>query len=588
MSRRARPAREGPAGQAWRAGAWARMLVAVLTVGLAVILLRVAQLKVIPDSRLAAAMGSRTSSFAELARRGDLLDARGRVLATSTVGYRLFVDPAEVSDLPTVAVDIAGVIGGAVDEIDRQIVQARSRRFVVVRELLEDWQVDAIRRAGLRGVGVQSRTVRQYPHGDVAASVVGLVGAQASGLSGSEHVFERDLAPRDGKLSYLRDAQRRTLGVDPEGYQPPAPGRDVRLSIDLAVQEVALRHLREAVARYDAGGGRCVVLDVRTGGLLAMADVLNSRPARAATRDPGRAIDPALGRNRCVSDPYEPGSTLKPFIWAAITEMGRARPEELLPTPSEGPWRTRYGRLVRDAHPAGPVSWRNVLVKSLNAGMAMVSERLSHRDLRAAVLRFGFGSKTGCRVPGETAGLLTDPRAWSDYTQTSVAMGHEIAVTPVQMVRAFSAFCRDGTVPPLSILAPGEGGRTAPAQRVCSEAMADMVREVLRDVVHEGTGRPARSQRYSLFAKSGTAQLPKPGGGGYYEDRYVSSFIAGAPYDDPAIVVLVVIDDPDRRLGHWGGSIAGPPVKEILEETLAYLGVPPDVLPQADTVASVD
>ncbi len=588
MSRRASPACETPEGQARRAGAWAQMHVIGLTVGLGVILLRVAQLKVIPDERLAAAMGSRTSSFAELAPRGDLLDARGRVLATSTIGYRLFVDPAEVSDLPTVAVDIAGMIGGAADEIDRQIVQARSRRFVVVRELLEDWQVDAIRRAGLRGVDVQSRTVRQYPHGDVAATVVGLVGAQDSGLSGSEHVFERDLAPRDGRLSYLRDAQRRTLWVDPEGYQPPAPGRDVRLSIDLAIQEVALRHLREAVARYDAGGGRCVVLDVRSGGLLAMADVLSPRPARAATLDPGRAIDPALGRNRCVSDPYEPGSTLKPFIWAAITELGRARPEELLPTPADGPWRTRYGRPVRDAHPAGPVTWRNVLIKSLNTGMAMVSERLSHRDLRAAVLRFGFGSKTGCHAPGETAGLVTDPKAWSDYTQTSVAMGHEIAVTPVQMVRAFSAFGRDGTVPPISILAPGAGGpQAAPAYRVCSEAMADMVREVLRDVVHEGTGRPARSQRYTLFAKSGTAQLPKPGGGGYYEDRYVSSFIAGAPFDDPVIVVLVVIDDPDRKLGHWGGAIAGPPVKEILEETLAYLGVPPDVRPEEGTVASV-
>jgi stage V sporulation protein D (sporulation-specific penicillin-binding protein) len=157
------------------------------------------------------------------------------------------------------------------------------------------------------------------------------------------------------------------------------------------------------------------------------------------------------------------------------------------------------------------------------------------------------------------------------------------------MVRAFSAFCRDGTVPRLSILAPGaDRPHNAPAERVCSEAIADLVREVLREVVDEGTGRPARSQRYTLFAKSGTAQLPKPGGGGYYEDRYVSSFIAGAPFDDPAIIVLVVIDDPDRKLGHWGGSIAGPPVREILEETLAYLGVPPDVLPEAAPLASVE
>ncbi|MHC4415862.1 MAG: peptidoglycan D,D-transpeptidase FtsI family protein [Planctomycetota bacterium] len=563
--------------QSDRAAAWSRLFVWGMLLVLLVLLGRVVQLKLRPDPRLRPVINPPLASHTELAQRGDLLDARGRVIATSTVGYRLFVDPARVAEPSTVAVEIAAAIGASPIEIDRKILARPGRRYVVIDDLLDDWQVEAIRQARLRGVGLEPRLVRHYPHGELAASVVGRVGFEHTGLSGSEHAFDRALAPRHGRLTYLRDAGRRALWIEPDDYQPRGDGRDLQLTIDLVIQQIAERRLHEAVVAQNAGGGRVVVLDCRTGEILAMGDELNDRPGfNELTRDPLRRTHPAFGRNRCATDPYEPGSTFKPYVWAAATEIGKARPDEIIPTPREGAYRTARGRRIRDSHYHGPVSWRSVLVKSVNSGMAIVAERMNHDQMREAVTRFGFGTPTACGLLGESAGIVTSAGAWSHYTQTSVAMGHEIAVTPLQMARAFCVFARGGTLPPLRITAETDRDRQYRFyHRVCSEPIARLVRDVLREVMVAGTGRHAQSQRYRLFGKSGTAQLPRPDGG-YYEDRYVSSFVAGAPYEEPRIVVLCVIDDPDKSRGHYGGAIAGPVVRDIIDETLAYLGVVPD------------
>ncbi len=556
--------------QAHRVSAWSRLLVLGMLTGLACVGVRAAQLKLLPGPELRAAMDPRLSTRWEPARRGDLVDARGRVLATSTIGYRLFVDPTRVRDLRTIAVDLAAATGSAPDEIDRKILAGGSPQYVVIEDLLDERQLSSVRRADLRGVGLEPRQVRHYPQGDRAATIVGLVGFEHTGLSGSEYAFDRMLSPRRGRLSYLRDVHRQTLWCEPDGFEPGSDGRDVRLTLDLVIQGIAERHLAEAVARTNAGGGRVVVLDCRTGEILAMCDLLT---------EPGQITTKALRRNRCVTDPYEPGSTLKPIIWAVATEIGRADPAEIIPCPTDRPYRTPYGRSIRDSHYAGPVSWQEVLVLSLNTGMAMVAQRLTHAEMRDAVTRFGFGQRSRCGVPGETAGLVTPAARWNDYTQSSVSFGHEIAVTPIQMVRAFSVFARGGMLPEVRILAGPTDDDGPPfrfVRQVCSPSTANLVREALAKVMTEGTGRPAQSKRYRLFGKSGTAQLPRPEGGGYFEDRYVSSFIAGAPLRAPRVVVLCVIDDPDRSLGHWGAQVAGPVVRDVIDETLVYLGVAPE------------
>ena len=565
-------------------------LVWIVTALLVVIAGRVLQLKLMPESRLLAAAGSARSTQKEIGRRGEIRDRTGRIIAASTVGYRLFVDPQLIEDRDTIAVDLARIVGVDPIEIDRKIIERSDKRYVVIEQELDDWQIAAIRQANLKGVALEPRLVREYPFGNTGASVIGLVGFEHTGLGAIEHQFDKLLEPTDGKLAYQRDAGRRALWIEENDYVPSEHGDTVMLTIDMVIQDMVERRLAAAVKEFNAGGGRIVVFDPRTGDVLAMHDILRSRGWSEEIKDPARKIHASLGRNRCVTDPYEPGSTFKPFVWAAATELGKARPRELLQTPYDGNvHRTSYGRPVRDTWYYGPSTWHTVLVKSINSGMAIVSERMSFKEMRGAVTLFGFGSKTGCGLPGESAGILTNEKNWSKYTQTSVSYGHEIAVTALQMVRAFSVFARDGTLPPVNIVRGGDAEGELPhdGRTIVSPETLRLTKAAMLDVFANGSGRAAQSKKYDLFGKSGTAQLPRPNGKGYHEERYISSFIAGAPFDDPRLVVLCVIDDPDRSRGHFGGAIAGPVVRDVIEQSLEYLGVPPKPVIGDDGVMTI-
>jgi cell division protein FtsI (penicillin-binding protein 3) len=378
------------------------------------------------------------------------------------------------------------------------------------------------------------------------------------------------------------------------------------------------------VEEFNAAGVRCVVVDPATGEILAMADVVRTPPdaqpfsaealrsAHASGRfvrfrtmkeDPGREVHPSLGRNRCVEDVYEPGSTFKPFVWAAITERGLARPAEMVDTHG-GSWRTPYGRLIEDVVPLERQSWFDVLVNSSNIGMSQMVTRVPFHELRKDLVTLGFGAKTGIGLPGEASGLLTRPKDWTHYTQTSVSFGYEVAVTPVQMARAFAAFARPGeragTVPSVTLRAE-VGAVDAPAVRVYSADTAERAREAMSVVAMKMAERAAKRfkddppMRYTLFGKSGTSEMPRPGMRGYFDRQYTSSFVAGAPLANPRIVVVVVVDDPGPelrdRLMHYGSSTAGPILVRIARRTLEYMGEVPD-LPdpnaEADLVAGVE
>jgi cell division protein FtsI/penicillin-binding protein 2 len=563
---------------------------------------RVAQLKLAPSPRLDAAAGMRTSVRKEIAQRGEVIDRRGRPLAMSLVGYRLFCDPAfiyesgweaarkaartdpnaaaECDPFRDAAIALAPVLRVPPQEVHGVLRANAERRYLVLAKDVDEAQVDALRALDIDGVGLETKLVREYPADGLAAQLVGKVGAEHRGQAGVEFAFERELAPVDGRVKALRDAFGRTLWINREDFVPGDAGQDVRLTVDLAVQEIVERHLGAMVQEVNAGGGRMIVMDVTNGDVLAMADFLQDRPGwKEATRDPSRKIHPSLGRNRNFTDPYEPGSTFKSFVWARATELGAARPSEIIPLP-DGPYVTSFGRAIRDVKYPGSVPWKTVLVKSLNGGMAQVAMRLKHQDLQRMVQDFGFGQKVAMGIPGESAGIVTTPAKWSNYTQTSVAMGHEIAVTPIQMVRAFSAFARpDGTmVQPRLVLPRGTAGDVpgAPSKQVIAPAVLAEAKDAMKGVVEEGTARKARSEHYRMYGKTGTAELAVPGQKGYDRDRYTASFIAAAPFDRPRIAVLCIIDDPDKRKGHFGGSIAGPVVRDVVDETLQYLGVPYD------------
>jgi cell division protein FtsI/penicillin-binding protein 2 len=409
---------------------------------------------------------------------------------------------------------------------------------------------------------------------------------------------------------------------------PPVRGRDVRLSVDLEIQRIVMEELERGVKDADAAGARCIVLDPYTGELLALADIVrqpkdavpydwnhvipkggDGRRYRIIRDDPLARIHPSLARNRCVEDIYEPGSTFKPFMWSTCVANGVTRLDEVFDT-HDGHWKTPYGRPLEDVTKKSSMTWREVLINSSNIGMAQGVARLPFDVTRNAIVRFGFGQRTGIGLPGETPGLVTGPKAWSKYTQTSVAIGYEVGVTPLQMVHAFSAFCRKGdlggTLPRLRLTASDTDLGADAAQRVLPAHVAELTRETMKGVTDNldtrlanKTGDAKEVFRYVAFGKSGTARAPlgkppegkrKPkGSDGYYGGQYNVSFISGAPVEDPRLIVLVVVDDPGPQLvrekRYYGAMVAGPINRRIMERALTYLGVPASEKPEGVVAA---
>ncbi|MEX2218891.1 MAG: penicillin-binding protein 2 [Phycisphaerales bacterium] len=664
-----------------RADRVARWTVGGMTCILVLLLARVVQLQLSPGERLRGQTQARLTRAAIPAPRGELTDRLGRPVATTEHGYRVFVDPVELASPDEAIPRLAEALGRPVDELGARILWALAEnqrragpdaaaaapakadpgvgdmlsrivlaafpeppppdlrlspedpaealpasgplRYLRVSGILDEVTVDAVRRLGLKGVHLEERVVRQYPALDLGASIIGKVDIENRGAVGSERAHDADLTGAGGRIFYVRDARGRPLWISPGAYEPAQSGRDVRLSIDLELQRIATEELRRGIHDADAAGGRAVLMDPRTGEVLAMVDLVRpvpdavpfpwadaapgaAAPASAGARqryitltaDPGRLVHPALARNRCVEDVYEPGSTFKPFVWATITELGLARLDEPFNT-ENGQWRAYGSRSIRDVVRRPTMTWTEVLVNSSNIGMAKAGERLSFDQLHGAVRRFGFGSRTSLALPGETAGLVTPRKQWSKYTQTSVCFGHEIAVTPVQMARAFCVFARSGdlagTLPEARLTAVTDHPPPM-LNRVLRGDVALRTRAILQEIaaamearMAANKGTPETGWRYGLFGKSGTAEIPlgkapkgkrrPPGNKGYFEHQYNASFIGGAPIDDPRLVVLVVIDDPGpervRNGTYYGSHVAGPVVRRITERSLFYLGVPP-------------
>jgi cell division protein FtsI (penicillin-binding protein 3) len=459
---------------------------------------------------------------------------------------------------------------------------------------------------------VQSDHPEHPPAGNLLAAVIGKVGVDGTGLAGVEAGYNEPLRERAGFVEPVLDARGNPLWVPPSGYAPSIPGAPVRLSIDLEIQRIVVEELERRVSELDAAGARCVVVDPETGEVLALADVVRTpddlveagseehRRALAENRrvrvrtlkpDPVRAREPALSRVRCAVDVYEPGSTFKPFVWSMVVERGRVTPGEMLDTEG-GVWTTGYGRTLRDVAERDEQSWSDVLVNSSNIGMAKGAERLEPTELREDVLRWGFGEATGLPVPGEAGGLVTSRADWTKLTQSSVPMGYEIGVTPLQMARAFSAFARAGNrageMPALTLeaLTPGDP-RLRVTQRVLRPSTAEAARGAMVEVARRMAERtpiwiPGEEPfGYSAFGKSGTAKSVSPAGG-YLERQYTSSFIGAAPAEHPRLVIVVVIDDPGPevvRAGRYFGSMtAGPCLLRIARRSLRYLGVAPDAV----------
>ena len=650
---------------------------------------RVLQLQAYPGDDLQAAIQARTTGSSIDSVRGDLLDRRGRVLATTRVGWRVIVDPVVAGEhTDRVIVALGEQLQVSPAQVGVPVMRAAARnartvadrgeistdessgwlaglglagsrkqdtdnsgliRYVVVSDVLSRDEADQVRELRianddgdpmpLPGVYVERRAVRELVGGDAVSPLMGKVGYrdwsdEREGKLGAERLYQDRLEGQDGELRYVRDAKGRPLWVDRGAWSEAEPGTDVRLSIDSAIQRMVHEELERGVTDADAAGGRAIVFEPNTGEVLAMVDLLRDVPGliepwwdpesnverpvynertryRVLIDDPRRAVEPALARNRCLEDIYEPGSTFKPFSWALAHEQGLLEPDEVI-RPEGKTIRTWYNRPITDVTPREELTWDDVLRYSSNIGMYHATERLTHEDLRARIRHLGFGSKTGLGLPGEASGLVTSAQDWSKYTHTSVGMGYEVGVTPVQMVRGFSVFARRGelagTLPGVRLTAdgldrtrPGIVGDEVFVERVFEPASAIAVREPLTAVVEKMDMFRLRTHpddvpsRYTMFGKSGTAYIassPPPGlkrheGAGGYFRQYNSSFIVAAPAEDPEIVVLVVIDDPGPAAisvqRHYGSWVAGPVVRRVVERVLPYLGVPVSTAAEALT-----
>ncbi len=548
-----------------------RIAVGMITVAMLGLLGRVIQLQTQPPEPIARLVDSQFSSAPIEARRGDLRARDGRPLAVSRMVSQLFVDPALIDEPATYSERIAFSLNYDPVDIERQLSSRMHTRFVVLDPHLTDDRLAVLSKLRLPGLGTQPRFVREYPQGPLAAPVIGFVGMEGKGLEGLERSLESELRGESGQIRYLRDAARQPLWVPEDGYEPHRDGRSIYLTLDLTIQAIAEEELAAACRKYNAKSGELIVMDPHTGEILAMANYPSFDPRDLSNSDPDAR------RNRCVTDVFEPGSIFKPFIWAVATEERFAHPGEVI-NAHNGLYVSPRGRRLRDAHGYDRLTWEEALVKSSNIVMAIVAQRMGEKRVYEAVRSFGFGSRTGSELPGEVAGLVHPLNRWTHYSITSVPMGQEVGVTPLQLTTAFCAFGNDGLLITPSILLPQQPDEERPrpriVRRVLSPSAAELTRRTMRKVVTDGTGRNAKSDLYTIFGKTGTAQVAGKRGG-YLPGQYIGSFVGGAPTEHPRIIVGCFIHQPDAGRAYYGGIIAAPVVRNVIERSLLHMGVPP-------------
>jgi cell division protein FtsI (penicillin-binding protein 3) len=556
------------------------LIVLLLALGGLAVAVRLLQLQVVDQQRLAA-RGTRQKSYVEIlpAPPGDLLDRDGRVLATSIAAHSLFVVPEKIGNPWPTAQRLARALHLDADRLCQRLEQSEKRFAWVKRHLTpEDEQAVRVLNLPADAWGFRDEFVRRYPQGTLAAHAIGLRDVDGNCRGGLEQTLASVLSGRPGRRTLYRDARGRVIDVPDETEFPPRPGRSVVTTLDSVIQLYAERELDRLVDEWKPRGACALVQDPSTGEILAIA----SRPAFDLNHPEGIADDAWM--NRAIAWMYEPGSTFKPFVVAGALERGRIRPDEEIDC-AGGETRVA-GRLLHDTHPYGLLSVGDVLVKSSNIGMSRIGSKLSNAELFATIAGFGFGRLPGSGLPGEINGLLRPVKQWSSYSNASLSMGQELAVTPLQMITAHAALANGGTlISPKLVLrtlnAPAGAGTDLPlATSVVSratdrEAARWLVAGPMRDVVLRGTGTRANLPGYSVFGKTGTAQKLDRETGTYSADKYVGSFLCGAPAEAPRVIVLVVVDEPSTG-SHFGGTVAAPAAAEILRQTLGYLGVRPN------------
>ena len=562
----------------------------VMLAAMVIVVLRYAWLQLVEGDKLAARMRAQVGQeFRTQSPRGPILDRNGRELAVSIMTKSLFIDPsqAQKKDTAALAAGLAPLIGKTPEDVEAAVEKGGG--FVWLKHVLPQDSYEAVR-AGMRKeeytdcLGFIDEAKRYYPSDALAANVVGFVGAEDKGLDGIEQACDSLIKGEVTEDFLYTDSRERPI-LDSIFKRHPYRGsrcKTIELTLDSSMQFIVEQELDRAMAENNPQGVTCVVMDPKTGDVLAMA----SRPSY----NPNRYADyPAeTWKNRAVSFIYEPGSTFKSVVAGAALQERVVSPNQVFVDPG---YVMVSGRRIQNWNGAsfGTVTFTDVVKQSLNTGFAQVGLRLGAENLMKYAKLFGFGEPTGIGLPGEEGGILFDPKDMRASDIATTAIGQSIAVTPLQLVRAMAAIANDGVVLKPHIVKSiknADGSTYMETQReevgrALESATDKTLVGLLEQVVASGGGKKAAVKGYRIAGKTGTAQKIRPDGTGYMEGRYIASFCGFAPVEDPQVVVLVLIDDPGTG-NFYGGQIAAPVAQRIFAQLLRYLKVEPSTDPFAD------
>ena len=495
------------------------------------------------------------------ATRGRIVDRNGEALAISTPVKSIWAIPEDVKVNAAQLKALAGLLQADPRELSRKFGDA-DREFVYLKRQIPPETAARVAELGIPGIHQQAEYRRYYPGGETMAHVIGFTGVDDAGQEGIELAHQPMLAGAAGSRRVIKDRLGKIV-EDLQSIRAAQDGRDLTLALDSKIQNLAFGALKAAVEANRAKAGAIVVLDVRTGEVLALANLPTYNPNNRAR------LTGAQLRNRVLTDNFEPGSTLKPFTVGLAMEMGKITPQTLIQTAPGSLTIANY--TIHDAHPGGAMSAAQVIQKSSNVGAAKIALSLPREDMHAMFRRVGFGAAPRLGFPGEAAGRVREAKTWRPIEQATMAYGHGISVSLIQLARAYTVFARDGDMAPLSLLKTG-----APAQgeRVFSPEVAHALREMLESAVQPGGTAPrARIVGWRVGGKTGTAH--KQENGGYAPNKYVSSFVGFAPVSAPRLVIAVMLDEPSAGQ-YYGGQVAAPVFSQVMQGALRLLGAPYD------------
>lgn len=494
------------------------------------------------------------------AHRGMITDRHGEPLAISTPVESIWASPPDVKISKDQLKALAKLLDLKPESIDSKLAN-NPREFVYIKRRIPPELAAQVMRLGIPGIFMQREYRRYYPAGEVSAHIVGFTGVDEIGREGFELAAQDWLSGKTGSRRVIKDRQGRIV-EDLEAVKVPQDGKDLVLALDRKVQYLAFRELAKAVEQHQARAGAAIVLDAKTGEVLAMANVPSYNPNNPVNLA-GRA------RNRAIVDIFEPGSTLKPFTAAAALEAGTFTTDTMIQT---SPGAFRIGpNTIRDVHPQGLINVAQVIQKSSNVGSAKMALSLEPKYLWNVFNQVGFGRSTNVGFPGEAAGKLRDFKTWRPIEQATMSYGHGISMTLLQLARAYTVFANDGELRPVTLHKLKE---PAVGEQVFSAKTARTLREMMElAVLPGGTAPRAQVLGYRVAGKTGTAH--KLGVGGYQRDQYVSSFVGMAPASDPRLIMAVMIDEPTAGQ-YYGGAVAAPVFSAVMAGALRMMAIPQD------------